>query len=204
MIDFLYSLDKAAFYFVNTILANPIFDAVMPPLTDWNKSWIGLSIFGVLWLLLVLKGGKKGRVVGAMLVILIIFTDQISSHLLKPLFARPRPCHGMADHVRLLVDCGSGFSFPSSHAVNNSGFAFFMSYHYRRWTWGFAAYAFLMCISRVVVGVHYPSAVVGGALIGAFCAVLLIYVQGDLMRKFPSLEPSISPENYGRWTQKLL
>ena len=190
MIDFLYSIDKTLFYFVNTMLANPIFDAVMPPLTDWNKSWIGLSIFGVLWLLLVFKGGKKGRVVGAMLVVLVIFTDQFSSHILKPLFARPRPCHDMADHVRLLVDCGSGFSFPSSHAVNNAGFAVFMSYYYRRWMWAFAMYAFLMCFSRVVVGVHYPSDVVGGAVIGAICAALLLYVLNNLVRRFPTLDPS--------------
>ncbi len=190
MIELLYSVDKSIYYFVNTTLANPFFDAVMPALTDWNKSMVGLSMFGGLWLLLVFKGGKKGRIVAAMLVILILFTDQLSSHFLKPLFARPRPCHGMADHVRLLVDCGSGFSFPSSHAVNNTAFAAFMAYHYRRWTWAYALYAFAMCLSRVVVGVHYPSDVLGGAVIGATCAACLLYVQHILSKKFPAFSLS--------------
>ena len=188
MVDFLYSIDKTVFYFINTTLANPVFDAVMPALTDWNKSWIGLSIFGALWLLLVVNGGRKGRVIGVMLIVLIIFSDQFSSHLLKPIFARPRPCHIPLDNLRLLVDCGSGFSFPSSHAVNNTAFAVYMSYYYRRLGWLFAVYAFLMCLSRVVVGVHYPSDVLGGAVVGVSCAVMLVYIQTNLAKKFPPLD----------------
>ncbi len=192
MIEFFYSLDTSLFYFINVTIANPLFDVTMPPLTDWNKSWIGLGIFGALWLLLVLKGGKKGRVIGAMLVVLIIFSDQFSSHVLKPIFHRARPCQVPLDGLRLLVDCGSGYSFPSSHAVNNTALAVYMSYHYRRWTWLFAVYAFLMCLSRVVVGVHYPSDVLGGAAVGALCAMLLMNVQMYLAKKIPLLDISAS------------
>ncbi len=187
MVEFLYSLDTSIFYFFNNTLANPVFDVIMPALTDWNKSWVGRSIFAVFWLLLVIKGGKKGRVVGGMIVLLILFSDQFSSSLLKPLFARSRPCHIPLDNLRLLVDCGGGFSFPSSHAVNNTAFAVLLSYHYKRWVWVFGVYAFLMCISRVVVGVHYPSDVLGGAIIGAGCAWILIYLHKMLASKFPSL-----------------
>ena len=196
MNEFLASADKVIFHFINTTLANPVFDVVMPALTDWNKSWVGLSLFGALWLLLVFKGGKKGRVVGAFLVMLIIVSDQLSSNVLKPYFARPRPCHGIVDDVRLLVDCGSGYSFPSSHAVNNAAFGVFMSYYYRRMTWAFALYAAMMCLSRVVVGVHYPSDVLGGAVIGAIFASGLIYIQVLLSRKIPSFD--LSSEAYGR------
>jgi undecaprenyl-diphosphatase len=184
MRDSLYSIDRAVFEFINITLANPLFDGLMPPLTDWNKSWIGLGIVGGLWLWLMLGGGRKGWMVGSMLILLVIFTDQFSSHFLKPIFSRPRPCHSMAVHVRLLVDCGSGFSFPSSHAVNNTALAVLMSYYYRRWTWTFALYASLMCLSRVVVGVHYPSDVLGGAIIGGVCAFMIIYIQRFLGSKF--------------------
>jgi undecaprenyl-diphosphatase len=187
MLDALYSIDKAIFYFINNTIANPVLDAVMPALTDWNKSWIGLSIFGILWLILVMKGGKKGRIVGGALVILIIATDQLSSQVLKYIFERPRPCHVPLEGLRLLVDCGSGYSFPSSHAVNNSAFAFYMSYHYRRWTWAFTLYAVLICLSRVVVGVHYPSDVLGGAIIGMLIAIVLISIHSFLAKRFPSL-----------------
>ena len=181
MSDFFSMIDVALFNVINTAAANPVFDFIMPPLTDWNKSWIGLSLFGSGYLCFLWKGGRKARIVGLLLVVLILFTDQLSSHLLKPLISRPRPCHvvdskPVIDHVRLLVECGSGYSFPSSHAVNNFGFAVFLGYYYRRWQWLLLFYAFLMALSRVVVGVHFPSDVAAGAVIGTACAYTLIWL----------------------------
>lgn len=191
MAEALYSIDKWCFHFINASLSNPVFDAVMPPLTDWNKSWIGLGLFGVLWLLLMIKGGRKGRLVGGTLVLLILVSDQFSSQVLKHLFSRPRPCHVPLEGLRLLVDCGSGYSFPSSHAVNNSAFAFYMSYHYRRWWWMYTIYASLMCLSRIIVGVHYPSDVLGGAVIGVVLAALLIFAQNALAKRIPTLRTDV-------------
>ncbi|HUL44432.1 MAG TPA: phosphatase PAP2 family protein [Bacteroidota bacterium] len=194
MSDFLYSIDKAVFIFINRTIANPFLDWLMPPLTDWNKSWVGLSIFGGLWLLLMILGGRKGRIVGLMLVPLIFLTDQVNSNLVKFAFHRLRPCHvidgkAIVEQVRLLVDCGSGYSFPSSHAVNNFGFAVLMSFYYRRWAWLFVLYAFLMALSRVVVGVHYPSDVLGGALIGAAFGLGFVYLWESLGKLLPIIKP---------------
>ncbi|MBI1807537.1 MAG: phosphatase PAP2 family protein [Ignavibacteria bacterium] len=192
MIDFLYSIDKTLFYFFNWTIANPVFDAVMPLLTDWNKSWVGLGLFGAIWLLLLWKGGKKGRIIGILVIPLIFMSDQVSSTLIKPIVARPRPCHEMngvpvLDHLRLLVPCGSGYSFPSSHAVNNFAFAAFFSSYYRNWAWLFYLYAVLMGLSRMVVGVHYPSDVLGGALIGIMCSMTLTTVWELLAQRYPVL-----------------
>jgi undecaprenyl-diphosphatase len=71
-----------------------------------------------------------------------------------------------------------------------------MSYYYRRKTWAFALYTFVMCLSRVVVGVHYPSDVLGGALIGTLCASCLIYAQVILSKKFSVFD--LSSEVYGK------
>jgi len=194
MIDILYSIDKQVFIFINRTIANPFLDWLMPPLTDWNKSWIGLGIFGGLWLLLMIFGGRKGRTIGLMLLPLILLTDQVNSNLVKTVFHRPRPCHlidgnAVVEQVRLLVDCGSGYSFPSSHAVNNFGFATLMSFYYRRWAWLFLLYAAMMALSRVVVGVHYPSDVLGGALIGAGLAFGYIACWEFLAKVFPFMKP---------------
>jgi undecaprenyl-diphosphatase len=172
VIELLASWDRGVFTFINQTMANPVFDLVMPALTDWNKSVIGWLIAGTAWLLLVLRGGKKGRIVAVLVLFVVGASDQLSSQVLKNLFARARPCHDAGGvpvmaGLRLLVDCGSGYSFPSSHAVNNTALAVFLATCYRRWTWVFALYALLMGLSRVVVGVHYPSDVLGGALIGA-------------------------------------
>jgi membrane-associated phospholipid phosphatase len=192
-VEWLLQFDRRSFIFINQTLANPVFDAVMPSLTDWNKSWLGLALFGALWLSLLLAGGRNGRTVALLLIPLIYMSDQLSSTLVKSLVARPRPCHvidGMQvfDHLRLLVPCGSGFSFPSSHATNNIAFATFLSYYYRRWSWLLFFYAFLMCLSRVVVGVHYPLDVAGGTVLGALCAAVIISLWNLVGRTFPGLD----------------
>ena len=76
MIDLLRSLDIAVFRFVNSTIANPVFDRVFPALTDWNQSAIGWAVVASLWLLLMWKGGRKGRIVGLLIIPLVAATDQ--------------------------------------------------------------------------------------------------------------------------------
>ncbi len=190
--EILFAADRAVFVFINQTLANPFFDFVMPAVTDWNKSWIGLSLFAGGWLLLMWKGGRKGRILGLLLIPLIVMSDQLSSSLLKMLVHRPRPCHLVngilpVGSVRLLVPCGGGYSFPSSHAVNNFAFAAFLAFYYRRWQWLLFTYAAVMALSRVIVGVHYPSDILAGSLIGFLCAYVVIGLWESLARQFPVL-----------------
>lgn len=168
MVDFLYSLDQAIFYFVNHTLGTPLLDVTMPWLTDINQHWVGRGLLIGLWLLLLVRAGKEGRIAALLLIPTIVFSDQLSSSVLKFMFDRPRPCHTLVD-VRLLVPCGSGYSFPSSHAVNGFAAATVLSHYFGRWWWGFFGFAFLLALSRVYVGVHYPSDVIGGATIGLLC-----------------------------------
>jgi len=198
MVEFLYSIDKAVFYFCNQTIANPVFDAAMPILTDWNQHWYGRVLFGILWLLLVWKGGKKGRTAALLLIPLIFMSDQLNNNLLKRVFARPRPCHivdgkMVLEHVRLLVSCGGGFSFPSGHAVNNFAAAGFFSHYYRRRAWAFYTYAGLIAFSRMSVGVHYPSDVLAGAAVGALCASVVIHLWRLVERRFPGLSIDAPP-----------
>ena len=181
MIEFFYSIDKTLFYFCNKTLSNPVFDFIMPPITDWNQSWVGISLSILLIILLLSKGGKKGRVVVALLIPLIILSDQVSSNFIKSLVARPRPCHiingiQVLSNIHLIVPCGAGYSFPSSHAVNNFAFATLISYFYPRIKWLVFSYACLMGFSRIYVGVHYPSDVIGGALLGIIYAIFIILI----------------------------
>jgi membrane-associated phospholipid phosphatase len=192
MVDALSAADEKLFVLINQGLANRVFDWLMPPLTDWNKHWEGIAVFLALWLALMLLGGKKGRIIGMLIIPLILMSDQLSSSVLKEWIQRPRPCHEfdgltIVRQVRLLVPCGSGYSFPSSHAVNNVAFAAFLSYYYRRWSWLFFFYAFLMGLSRIVVGVHYPSDVIAGALFGFLCAAAFIAGWESIAKTFPAL-----------------
>ncbi len=173
MFEFLYSIDKAVFFFINQTISNPVLDWLMPFLTDLNKNKAAVAIVAILWLWLMIRGGKTGRTAGILLVLSIVVGDQFSSSVLKNLFSRVRPCHALQG-VRLLVDCGSGLSFPSSHAVNNFAGATILSHYYRKYAWGWFSLASLIALSRPYIGVHYPSDIAGGAAIGWACATCLI------------------------------
>jgi undecaprenyl-diphosphatase len=89
------------------------------------------------------------------------------------LFFRPRPFAAIAT-VRLLINKSAlDKSFPSDHAALAFALAGAILLINRRWGWTFIAIAALISIARVYVGVHYPSDVLAGALIGLICAYLV-------------------------------
>jgi undecaprenyl-diphosphatase len=173
MMDYLQNLDAAVFFFLNGSLQNPVFDIVMPFITDLNKHTSVLVVTGILLLLLFVKGGTKGKFAVVVLVFGILFSDQLNSSVAKFILARPRPCH-VFQHVHLLVNCGSGYSFPSSHAVNNFCGAVILSFFFPRASVWLYTFASVVSFSRIYVGVHYPADVLGGAVVGICCGLVMI------------------------------
>jgi undecaprenyl-diphosphatase len=163
MVDFFYSIDVAIFYFINHSLSNPVFDKFFTILTNLN-SW--LIAYIILWFICFFKGGRLGKIAAIGAIILIVASDQFSSSLLKNLFERIRPCNALSD-VNILVVCTGSYSLPSSHAVNNFAVAVFFSSVFPKFKWILLSVAFLVALSRPYVGVHYPSDILIGAIIGS-------------------------------------
>jgi undecaprenyl-diphosphatase len=177
VLDYLNVVDIAVFRFLNTSLSNPVFDILMPFLTDLNKQRIVLVIVAALLLWMMIRGNKSVRLAAILLIVTIIISDQLSSSVIKYWLLRQRPCRTL-HHVRLLVSCGSGLSFPSSHAVNNFAGALVLAFFLPRAKWWFFGYAAIIAFSRVYVGVHYPADVIGGGVIGLICGgcVLIVFL----------------------------
>ncbi len=179
MTEFLYGLDRSVLLFLNRTIANPVLDVLWPLITDYDKLLPVRIALAALWVWLLVWGGRRGRTAALLLIPLLVLTDQISSALLKDLFHRARPCHlvggiPVVPDLHLLVGCGSGQSFPSSHAVNNFGVATLLGSYYRRgrpWLFGWAS---LVALSRPAVGVHYPSDILGGAIVGILLALAIV------------------------------
>ncbi len=159
------------FVAINSGLANPASDILMPILTN---SWFLRTVLAVIFLALLIFGKRRGRLAAIGCLLTVALSDQISAQLLKPIFERIRPCHVLAD-VHLLVNCSQGLSFPSSHAANTFGQAAFLGVLFPRWRWYLVAFAALVSYSRIAVGVHYPLDVLAGTGVGILAGLLVLF-----------------------------
>lgn len=172
----LLQFDKAAFFWINRDCVNPFFDAILP-LTRNMFFWAPLYVFLIAFFLL--NFGKRGWWMLGLVVLTFACTDFLSSSLIKPWVGRLRPCNDeeLRAWVRLLVQCGGGKSFTSSHATNHFGFGVLvglMLRPYFRWAlYVFVLWAGTISLAQVYVGVHYPLDVVAGGLVGSSIAWLM-------------------------------
>jgi undecaprenyl-diphosphatase len=94
---------------------------------------------------------------------------------LKPRVCRLRPFVNCAG-VRACTGALDAYSFPSGHTLHAVAFAIVVSYHFPLAALIVAPFALVVAISRVVLGLHYPSDVVVGAALGVATAVLVLAV----------------------------
>ena len=161
--EFLYSFDLAIFYLFNHTISTGFLDKFFSIITDVNKWYIAyLILIGIAFF----KGGLRGKIAVLTLIILITVTDQTGYRILKEFFERIRPCNALSDAITP-IGCAGGFSFPSNHALNNFAAAVFLLRLFPQYKWIFLITATLISISRIYLGVHYPSDVLAGALIGS-------------------------------------
>jgi undecaprenyl-diphosphatase len=114
------------------------------------------------------------RWLAAVLLLLAIgVADLVSVRLVKPAVERVRPCHSLAS-VRAPLGCGAGKSFPSAHAADTAAATTVVIWAAPPLAPIALALAALVGVSRVYLGVHYPSDVVAGWVLGAAIGAALI------------------------------
>ncbi|MDD3394122.1 MAG: phosphatase PAP2 family protein [Anaerotignum sp.] len=132
--------------------------------------WITLAI------LFLLAGNRKNqwRTGGLLLLLCLGANALVCNAVLKPLVARMRPYDLLGYEV--LVPHLSDFSFPSGHTA--ASFAAATAIYAMNKKCGIAAYIFaaVMGFSRLYLGVHFPTDVLAGALLGWLVAAITIYV----------------------------
>lgn len=148
-------------------------------LGDHGLFWIGVSLF------LICFNKTRPAAVTALFSILICFI--LTNLMLKPLVARPRP-YSMIPELNLLAARESDFSFPSGHTTVSFAAAL-IYYRLLPKKMGIPAVvlASLVALSRLYVGVHYPTDVLGGflsAMIGSMIAyhIFLVWNSGKTTR----------------------
>ena len=188
MIDNILELDEKLLLFING-LNSPWLDSLMFSLTN-NKIWAPLFLLTIIFILA--KFRVKGIYILLFVGLVITLGDQISSSLLKPLVGRLRPSHEphLEDILHIVNNYRGGlYSFVSSHATNSFGVAtilWLLIGKQYKWILLFFGWAVIFSFTRVYLGVHYPSDIISGALMGTSIAVGVNW----LFRKYtPQLFP---------------
>ena len=187
MFNRLKELDTNLFHTINGSCSNSFFDFIMP-IARRPENSIPFYVF-ILVCLLFCKERKNILWFILAAGITVLLTDQISAHIIKPIFHRLRPCHVfMGENINIRVVCGSGYSFVSSHAANTFGFALLLISGFRKKYKWIVPVSLIWCctvsFAQIYVGLHYPFDVFCGALLGTIIGITIGYFYKRVLNKF--------------------
>lgn len=181
MLEAITSLDAQILFFIEENLRAPLATAL------WTF-WTNLGNAGILWIVaaVVMLFFKKTRRAGAVALGGLLINLLCVNCFLKPVIGRPRPWVLIDGWVPLVYSDDP--SFPSGHTSASFAFAAAACCCLdAKWVKVLIyTAAALMGLSRLYVGVHFPSDVVGGAVIGALCGFLAAWLYRKFLQKrFP-------------------
>lgn len=143
---------------------------VMVFLSNATKdSGVRFALIGLFLTLVIAKGTRR---TGWCLAPAFLLANEVCD-VLKASLKMARPCVDLPD-VILRVDLMTSYGTASAHSANMAAVAFVVTYFHRAWGAPWIVVAFLTGISRIYVGVHYPSQVLFGWAVGIFSGFLVV------------------------------
>jgi undecaprenyl-diphosphatase len=153
-------MDQAFFLAINHLPHNVMFDVLA-------QFFSGIGQWGVIWFIIAVvlffREEERDHWFFLPTTLAIGLGIVVSELFLKWIIARPRPTEAIGAIIRTFP---GNYSFPSTHATIAWAMAFVLSREEPKFTFWFYLLATLISLSRIYLGVHYPTDVFGGALLG--------------------------------------
>lgn len=164
--------------FIQDTLRYPIVTDIMLFITKLgNKGFIWI-VFGIIFLF-----PRKTRRAAILSLVALFCAHLLCNEVLKDYVMRIRP-YEVIDGLTSLIGPQSDYSFPSGHAMTSFAAAIVYFRHQRRRLGvPMLVIAILIAVSRLYIGVHYPSDVIMGAVLGTIIAAIFILIFGKRNKK---------------------
>lgn len=168
MINYLLNLDGNILLWIQEYVRNAFLTPIFIVITNMGNSgaiWLAVSFLMLFF--------KKTRKAGIMSLAALLSAFIIDNVILKHLVARIRP-YEVIPGLQILIQKQKDYSFPSGHTGSSFASAVVLFKALPK-KFGIPALilAGLIGFSRLYVGVHYPSDVIGGAIIGSILAIII-------------------------------
>lgn len=146
----------------------------------WLFDWLGIFfaeylayflIFAFVFLLIKEKNRKQRIYFFSLATLSLILSRGIITEAIRFFYYRPRPF--LFFNIQPLINQSMTGSFPSGHAAAFFALALAVFYFNRRWGWRFFGLVLLMGLARIFIGVHWPSDILVGAIIGLLSTFLI-------------------------------
>lgn len=156
MVNYIKSSDLRILYLFNQSMHCQILDILMNTVTQ-----LGSLIFALTIPLILLLSGSDNLISAGIRITLVLVCSESLVFLVKHLVNRPRPFKVFADIInQRQTNCQ--YSFPSGHTCAAFSLAFVLAYSFPQFSLIFLALASLVGVSRIYLGVHYPTDVMVG------------------------------------------
>ena len=173
--------DESTALFFQSISGNQALDLFMQSVTEAGDVFYMLAFAGILVII------KKTRKIGVVLMILLVLTTLLTGYIKcgvdrdkpnLPFLGNPFLIEATQDTFALFCEGGANASFPSRHVSRTTVFGmvlgFVLSQKFPRGCYLLLLYPILMSISRIYVLQHFPTDVIGGAILGILLTGVVI------------------------------